>query len=68
VNEKGAMLLQVAPITNQGENAMGLISKFFSWGTHPLNDDSTIKQWLAGLLLILIVSFLWIQVVRQIET
>lgn len=42
---------------------MGLISKLFSYGVHPLNDNSTFVQWSAGLLIILIVAFLWSTVV-----
>jgi hypothetical protein len=43
----------------------GLITKIFSWVSHPLYDDSTLKDWLMGLALILVVAFLWSTVVRQ---
>lgn len=46
---------------------MGLISKMFAWGTHPANDQSTVNDWLAGLVLLLIIAFLWSTVVRMIE-
>jgi hypothetical protein len=46
---------------------MGLISKLFSWGISPLNDESTINQWAAGLVLVLIAAFLWSTVVNKIE-
>lgn len=42
---------------------MGLISKLFSYGVHPLNDNSTLAQWSAGLVLVLILAFLWSTVV-----
>lgn len=46
---------------------MGLISKTFSWVTHPLNDTSTVVDWFAGLVLILILAYLWSTVIRMIE-
>jgi hypothetical protein len=47
---------------------MGLISKIFGWGTQPLqNDGSSVNEWLAGLLLILILAFMWSTVVKLIE-
>lgn len=50
---------------NMGSDS--LIGKIFGWMFHPLNDDSSPTEWLAGLLLIIIVSFLWAQVIRMIE-
>lgn len=47
-------------------NGEGLISKIFSWITHASYDDSTVQEWLYGLALILIVSFLWATVVHQV--
>lgn len=44
----------------------GLISKFFAWGTSPLNDDTTIAQWAGGLVFVLVLAFLWSTVVRQV--
>lgn len=46
----------------------GLISQIFDWGIHPMNSDSNTSTWLAFLVLILIVSFLWSTVVRSIQT
>lgn len=43
----------------------GIISKIFDWGTHPSYDSSTTTQWAAGLIVILIVSFLWSTVVNS---
>lgn len=46
----------------------GLISTTLDWITHPTHaEDSSPKVWAAGLLLILIVSFLWSFTVRQFE-
>lgn len=42
----------------------GLISKIFGWFSHPFNDDSTPTQWLAGLVLLLILAFMWSTVVK----
>jgi hypothetical protein len=44
----------------------GLLASIFSWGQHPLSSKGTVGNWLAGLVLVLIVAFLWAQVVRQI--
>jgi hypothetical protein len=47
---------------------MGIVSKIFGWITHPINDDSTtVSQWLAGLVVIFILAFLWTTVLREIE-
>jgi hypothetical protein len=46
---------------------MGLISKLYAWGISPLNDESSINHWAAGLVLVLIAAFMWSTVVRQIE-
>ncbi len=43
----------------------GLISQTLDWVTHPAYSDATPGQWAAGLLLILILSFLWTTVVKQ---
>jgi len=45
----------------------GLISKLQEWIQHPTYDtDTTPKDWLAGLALVLIVAFLWSRVVKQL--
>jgi len=44
----------------------GLISKFFAWGTSPLNDDATVAQWAGGLVVVLAVAFLWSTVVKEV--
>lgn len=44
----------------------GLISKIGSWFVHPFNDRSTPTEWFAGLVLLLILAFLWSTVVRMI--
>jgi len=43
----------------------GIISKIFDWLQSPVQGDSTPQDWMAGLVLVLIVSFLWSTVVRQ---
>ncbi len=45
----------------------GLISGAMQWGFHPSNSKGTVGEWLAGLVLILIVAFLWSEVVSQID-
>lgn len=45
----------------------GMLTEMQDWGTHPLNSNGTIFDWLAGVVLILIVAFLWAQVVREID-
>jgi hypothetical protein len=44
----------------------GLIGKIFSWGSSPSYSDTTVSVWLYGLLLVLILAFLWSTVVRQV--
>ena len=45
----------------------GLITKIITWSTHPYYGGETTLQWAMGLLLILILSFLWSTTVKQIE-
>jgi hypothetical protein len=45
----------------------GFISKIYSWVWHPSNDDSTLTDWAAGLVVVLILAFLWSTVIRTIE-
>ena len=44
-----------------------LIGDVLQWGTHPSYSKGTVSQWLAGTVLILIVSFLWAMVLREID-
>ena len=44
----------------------GVVGKIIDWILHPINSEGTIPQWVAGLALILIVSFLWSTVIRYI--
>lgn len=46
-------------------NGTGAISKIFSWIQSPATSESSVNDWLAGLVLLLIVSFLWSTVVKQ---
>lgn len=44
-----------------------IFSKFLDWIFHPYNSNSgTVKEWLAGLVVILIVAFLWSTVIKHI--
>jgi len=45
----------------------GLISQTLDWIAHPSNSEGTPGQWAAGLVLILIVAFLWTTVIKQME-
>ena len=47
---------------NQGA---GMISRIYGWVWHPSNSDETLTEWFAGLVLILIISFLWSTVVKM---
>lgn len=49
---------------NYGE---GLISKIYKWVWHPSNSDETLMDWGAGLLLVIIVSFLWSTIIKMID-
>jgi hypothetical protein len=45
----------------------GIISKMFGWIVHPtLDTDTDPKDWAGGLVLVLIASFLWSRVIRQL--
>jgi hypothetical protein len=43
----------------------GLISGTLDWITHPTYSDAQLWEWAAGLVLVLILAFLWSTVVRQ---
>ena len=45
----------------------GLLSTVGEWFNHPFYSEGSIKEWLAALALILVLSFLWSTVVREIE-
>lgn len=45
----------------------GLISKTLNWVEHPSYSDASLQEWAGGLLLILIIAFLWTTVVKQIS-
>lgn len=44
-----------------------LLGDILAWGASPTYSAGTVKQWLAGVVLILIVSFLWTMVLREID-
>lgn len=45
----------------------GLVSGIFDWGQHPLYSRGTLLDWGAGLVLVLILAFLWKTVVDRID-
>ena len=47
---------------NYGE---GIISKIYTWVWHPSNSSETLNEWGAGLVVILILAFLWSTVVNR---
>lgn len=49
-----------------GNGNSGIVSKIFQWLTSARYSDTTLKEWLAGLALILILSFLWSTVIKQV--
>lgn len=44
----------------------GLISQTLDWIEHPKYSQATLGQWAAGLVIVLIISFLWTTVIKQI--
>lgn len=49
-----------------GTQPQTLVGKLFDWGTSAGHSDTAIQHWLGGLAVILILSFLWSTVVRQV--
>ena len=46
---------------------MGIVTKLFSWIQSPsLDTETDPKDWLAGLVIVLLIAFLWSRVVKQI--
>jgi len=45
----------------------GLISQTLNWLTHPSESEGNVKDWAAGLAVIVMVAFLWTRVLKQIE-
>jgi len=45
----------------------GLLAQTLDWVTHPSYSDESLGTWAAFLLLVIIMSFLWTTVIRQIE-
>lgn len=44
----------------------GLVTQTLDWITHPAYSEASVSTWAAGLVLILMLSFLWTTVIRQI--
>lgn len=52
---------------NGNSNGASIVGKISSWIQHPTFDTTTDPiNWVAGLVLIVIVAFLWSRVVKQI--
>jgi hypothetical protein len=49
------------------EFGSGIISKIYGWVWHPGNSEGTVMDWGSFLILILMVSFLWSTVIRQVD-
>jgi hypothetical protein len=49
---------------NYGE---GIISKIYSWVWHPSNSEETLSDWGAGLVVVIVLAFLWSTVVKQLS-
>ena len=45
----------------------GIIAKTLDWLKHPIYSDANLGDWAAFLTLVLIASFLWATVIRQME-
>jgi hypothetical protein len=45
----------------------GLISQTLDWMTHAAYSEGSVSDWAAGLAVILMLSFLWATVIKQIE-
>lgn len=50
-----------------GLAANGIIGQIFAWGQHPLYSEGTLKEWVAGFVLLLIVAYFWTTVVSKIK-
>lgn len=59
---------QVSGVPNQpSQNGVSIFGKIFTWIQHPSFDtDTDPKDWLLGLLLIVVAAFLWSRVVKQL--
>lgn len=44
----------------------GIIGQTLDWLEHPAYSDASLGEWAAGLLVILILSFLWSTVIRSL--
>jgi hypothetical protein len=45
----------------------GIITKIYSWIWHPSNSNETLTDWLAFVILILLVAYLWSTVIRVVD-
>lgn len=52
--------------SKNAQPATGMISKLLDWVTNAYYDNSGIEVWVYGLVFVLILSFMWSTVVRQV--
>ena len=45
----------------------GLITSLYDWSAHPSYSTGTALQWTAGLVIVLILAFLWSTVIRLVK-
>lgn len=45
----------------------GLITKIFSWISHPYNSQEQLSDWAAFTMLALLAAYLWSTVIREID-
>jgi hypothetical protein len=45
-----------------------IISNVLDWLTHPMYSDESVTFWFAALLGLLVLSFLWSMVIKQLES
>lgn len=62
--EKGAQLI-IALLIFPKEKKM--LQDLSDWLSHPLYSKGTVAEWLAGLVLVVLIAFAWSQVVNSIE-
>lgn len=45
----------------------GIISGIFAWAQHPLYSEGNLKEWGAGLIVVLVLAFFWTTVLKKID-
>jgi hypothetical protein len=44
-----------------------MLTELADWLSHPLYSKGTVAEWLAGLVLVILLAFAWSQVIKTIE-